>query len=78
MKNLFLYDENIAQYEKWINQYQFFDDKKTTTEYVPNGIILPPRNPIDTAIAVYEGGGVIREDNSFVENSAYTRGREEF
>ena len=27
---------------------------------------------------MYEGGGVVREDFSFVENSAYTRGREEF
>ncbi|MBP3820483.1 DUF563 domain-containing protein [bacterium] len=64
--------------KKWINQYQFYDETKPSVEFVKNGIILPPINPLETEIAVYEAGGVVREDFSFVENSAYTRGRKEF
>ena len=78
MTNLFLYSENTEKYKEWIDRYQFFDETKPSVEFIKNGIILPPINPSATAIAVYEGGGVIREDFSFVENSAYTRGREEF
>jgi len=34
MTNLFLYNENIEKYMKWINKHQFYDETEPSVEFV--------------------------------------------